>query len=246
MNETKFNFSITNAIKNSWSIFKNNPLFYVSLTLVLVILNLAVKLHESSWIVVLLACICALIWSYTWFSISLNSVDGKIDRLNFKSIPLHFPKFKQFMSMLGIGIVMMLILSLAFIPFGLSLLLSNSGGLIDLNLYVILGLAVSLLLAVYLGIKLSLTNLSYVDRQEGIMNSIKHSWNIVQGNIFWTVLLTAIVYAFLTAIGSILFGLVFLLTYPISILLFAQLYRAVNKHYIESTSIAEQPKEISA
>lgn len=220
MEKTNFNFSIVSAVKKSWAIFRLRPLFYIVLALVLVILNTASDIHKERPVVMLLVVICSIIWSYTWYSLSLSSVDEKSDLLTFKSIGMHFPNFRQFIYLVVVG------------------LLTGLATLAGFILLVIPG--------IYVMTKLSLANLSFVDRQEGIRASLKHSWGIVKGDIFWTVLLTILVSGLLLLIGAISFGIGLIVTYPMSAFLMAQLYRAVNKHYMENKNLATQPQEIPA
>lgn len=189
------------------------------MSLVMVVLNIVSNIHKNNIVLTILIAILSIIWSYTWFSIALASIDGKMDILNFKSIKLHFPTITNLFAFIAISIFT----GIAFI-FGAFLLI---------------------LPGIYLAIKFSMAKFSYVDRQEGIRKSLRHSWNIVKGDIFWTVLLTMLVAGMVFLVGFVLFGVGIAVTYPMCIFIIAQLYRAVNKHYMESQNLTEQPIEIS-
>jgi hypothetical protein len=212
----KFQFSIRTALKRAWHIYKTHPTFFLLLSVVMVILNVSAR-GKGSILVNIVAVAAAIIWSYVWLSAALAAVDGKEERLTIRAIGTHFPSFRQVLKLLGVELL---------------------AGLI-----IVAGTILLIIPGIYCVVRLAFTNLSFVDRQGKIRETVRYSWNLVKGGTFWTVLLVVIVMAALLLLGAVFFGIGLLLTYPIAILLLTQLYRELTTHHEQQ--IIVQPAEIA-
>lgn len=214
----EFQFSIRNALRDAWTLFKTHWQFFVGTTAVLVVLNFIGGGRHTPWWLSLLVTIATLIWSIVLMKYSLVAADGKADLLHFKTIKTMLPSVRQVLMLIGIGIFSGIIVL---------------GGLI---LLVIPGL--------YFAFRIGFGNLAYLDRGEGIRKSVRFSWDITKGSPFWTVVLVAIVSFALYLIGAIIFGVGLLVTYPIALILAAKLYRALVAYH--GGAVVVQPAEIVA
>ncbi|MDB5188728.1 MAG: hypothetical protein JWM92_326 [Candidatus Nomurabacteria bacterium] len=207
---TPFNFSIRTALKQSWHSFAAHPAFFTSMAFVMVIFNLFTFTHNTTLtpqhtVLLIVVFIAVILWSYVWISVSLAAVDGKDDLLNYKSLSLHMPNVRQFFTMIVIGIAVGIIVGVGFV------------------LLIIPG--------IYFLVRLAFATIAYVDRQNGVMQSLSYSWHLVKGKIFWTVFLVLMIAGILTVLGSITLMIGLLITYPIAMLLIANLYRALTNSY---------------
>jgi len=207
---TPFNFSIRTALKESWQHFAAHPAFFTGMAFVMIIFNLFTFTHNTGFSlahVILLAVvfIAVILWNYVWISVSLAAVDGKDDLLNYKSLSMHMPNVRQFFMMIIIGMAMAVI-----------------GGV---------GFVLLIIPGVYFIVRLAFATIAYVDRQGSIMQSLSYSWHLVKGKIFWTVFLVLIIEVILMIIGSVTLMIGLLITYPIAMLLIANLYRALTNSY---------------
>ncbi len=198
-----FTFSIGAAFKDSWTMFKQHWLFYSGIALVMVILKLFSLSNDHSIPLLILVFIAALIWSYVFISVSLAAIDHKDDILNFKSLSVHMPTGRQFFMMLAISIL---------------------GG-------VIIGVGFVLLIipGIYFMTRLAFIGTAFVDREGSIKDTFEYSWHLVKGKVFWTVLLVLIIEFALIVGGTLLLLVGILVTYPLGMLLFTQLYRSLTK-----------------
>jgi hypothetical protein len=206
----KFQFSIRNAAGEAWQSFWRHPWFFVGMIFIMGVLSSFRGSHNTWWLVVIVS-IAELIWTYVWLSVSLAAADGKEDILNFKSISIHMPNFRQFFTLLGLGIVTALI--------------------------VVLGLVLIIIPGLYFAVRLAFAQFSYVDHQGTIKKSLEHSWHLVEGRIFWLVVVLG-----LAEIGIMILGLValiigILVAYPVILLLSARFYRALDNYHRTQTTV---------
>lgn len=188
----------------------------MSLSLIVVILNLAGG-ENTPLALVILSTIASLILSYVLLSVALAAVDNHSDLLRFSQIRKHFPTFRQFFMLIGVGIAT--------------------------GFFVVLGFIALIIPGIYIMIRFMFTNLAYVDRKGRVMQTLRYSWHLVKGDVFWTVFLTVLVSFGLMLLGILLLGVGFLVTYPLSMLLIAKLYRALTLHH-EEQSLIVQPEEL--
>ncbi len=199
-----FQFSIRAAFKDSWKLFVQHWLFFGVLALIMVVLNGFDHTHtHSPWLLALVT-IAAIIWGYVSISASLAAVDGKGETLDLNNVVVHMPTFRQFFMLLAIDLVAGLIVGV--------------------------GIILLIIPGIYFLVRLSLISFAYVDRDAGIKNTLRFSWHLVKGKIFWTVLLVLLIEVVLIVVGELFFGIGSLVTYPLAILLVAHLYRALTKH----------------
>ncbi len=214
-----FEFSIRAALRRSWAIFTTHPVYFLILAGVMLVFSFFSKSHDDA-IPTILVSIASVIWSYVGISSALAAVDGKTGLLSFDSLKLHLPTFKRFFLLIGLSIAMAIFVGAGFI------------------LLIIPG--------IYFMVRLMFSNFSFVDRKEGIVESMKYSWRMVKGDVFWTALLGLMVSGILFFIGVLLFGIGLLVTYPVGLLFLCILYRELSTHHGAATAVVEQPKEITS
>lgn len=199
-----FHFSIRTALRQSWHVVITHAWFFITLSVINLILNV-VDRSSSNPIITVLVVIAAIVWSYVGFSVSLAAVDGKHDQLNIKSLQQHLPTFRNVLKLVAVGIVV---------------------GLITL-----LGFVALIIPGIYFMIRLSFSNLAYVDHKGGIMEAVRFSWHIVTTKVFWTVFATIAVMIGLMIAGAIVFFVGLFIAYPVAMILQAKLYRALSEYH---------------
>jgi membrane-anchored glycerophosphoryl diester phosphodiesterase (GDPDase) len=220
MNNQPFKFSITDAVRYAWTMFKGNPWLYAGLAFLAVVFNLNQNMFEHHIVVDILLIFCAVVWGYVWLSVGLATIDQKREVLTFKTLRTHLPSFRQLFTFIITSIV---------------------SGILTLVGFILL-----IIPGFYVAVRLWFTNMTLVDKKEGIEASIRYSWDLVKGGVFWTVFLTMITCGVLMLVGVILFGVGVLVTYPLTLLIMAKLYRDLEAHHKASTSIVEQPAELTS
>lgn len=197
---THFTFSIKQAIRDSWAIFKETPWFFVALTFLMILIN--VVSNEENIILSLLGVIAAVIFGYMWASISLAAVDNKKELIGFSAIGKHFPSVKHFFYIIAVGIVV--------------------------GFFTILGLIALIIPGLYIAVRLGFASIAYVDRKNGVMEAVRFSWNLVKKDVFWKTVLVFLTIIGLTLLGLIALGVGIFVAYPITMLLTAKMYRALT------------------
>jgi hypothetical protein len=222
----EFTFSIRGALKESWNLFKKHIWFFVGLSAVSVILKFVGGGKHTPGIVSLILTIVVFVWSIVLVKFSLAAADGKDENLSFKKIQSMLPTGKQALGFFGVALL---------------------GGLLILG-----GLVLLIIPGIYIAIRLSVANLSFIDKNEGVKKSLRSSWDMIKGGTFWTAVLVTITSVFLYMIGLILFGIGILVTYPLAMILMVKFYRALtvhsDQHAPSSTNTATivHPVEIEA
>lgn len=217
-----FNFSIRTALKESWTIFRTHPWYFIALSAVMVLLNIVgnnQSNHPGVIALMVLSIIASIIWSYVWLSVSLSAADAKHELLTFKTLRHHLPSVRNFFYILGVGIMT--------------------------GLFVLLGLIALIIPGIYIMVRLMFANLAYVDRKGRVMQSLRYSWHLVKGDVFWTVLLTMFVSFCIMILGIVALGIGMLIAYPVGMLLIAKLYRALTLNH-EEQAVIVQPEELEA
>jgi uncharacterized membrane protein len=211
---TSFNFSIRRALAESWRIYVRHAVFFSCIALVLLILNVFARNSDHAWMRVLIA-IVAIIWSYVWLSVSLAAVDGKEELLQVNKLERHLPSGRDFLKLIGIGIVTSIFIALGFIAL--------------------------IIPGFYFLCRLAFANLAFVDKKGSVIEPIRRSWHLVKGKIFWTVFLVMLIVLVLIVGGALLFVVGMLITYPIAMILHAKLYRALVAYH-DAIPVSEEPK----
>ncbi len=219
----EFTFSIRKTLRESWELFKKHAWFFVGLAAVNVILNFSGNGKHTPLVISIILLIATLIWSIVMMKISLFAADGREDMFHFSKIQSMLPSWRQAVGIVGVGIL---------------------SGLLFLG-----GLILLIIPGIWIAFRLSLSNLAYLDKGEGVRKSLRTSWELTKGNAFWTVVLVAIVSMLLYLVGIILFGVGILITYPLAMIFMAKFYRALTLHHAglaPATPPAVQPAEIPA
>jgi uncharacterized membrane protein len=209
-----FTFSIRAALKKSWGLFAQHPYFFMGLALVMAVLSGFSHTRDgygtpTNIALTVLVVIAGAIWSYVWISASLAAVDGHSDLLNLRFVSQHMPSVRQFFTLVGVGVLVGIVVACGFI------------------LLIIPGF--------YFLVRLAFANTAYVDRQQGVRASLKYSWHLVTGKIYWTVLLVLLVEIALFILGTIPFMIGLIITYPLGMLLMTILYRDLTVYHRESS-----------
>lgn len=218
----EFNFSIRNAVKEAWDLFKKHVWFFVGISAVAMVLSFVGSGDRIPSPIILLAGVASFIWSIITMKVSLAVVDGHEDKLSFSNIQSMLPSWKEALGLLGVGIL---------------------GGLMVLG-----GLILLIIPGIWIAFRLSVANLSFIDKREGIRKSLRNSWEMTKGGAFWTTVLVVLTSGILYIVGLIFFGIGILVTYPIAMILMAKFYRALTVHHghAVSTTVVPQPAEILA
>lgn len=216
---TNFEFPIRENIKRAWKLFTKHTVYFLLLAAVMIVLSIASDTKHFQPVLPLLAGILTLFWSYVSVSSALAAVDGKDQTLSFDMLKVHFPTMKSFLTLLGVIIV---------------------GGVIILGGFIAL-----IIPGLYFMIRLSFAQFVVIDRKEGVKASLRASWQMVKGDIFWTVVLGVLVVLLFAMLTAVFTPIISLVTYPMSMLFLALLYRAVGTHHAEEVAVAPQPQEIA-
>lgn len=218
----KLNFSIRTALRKSWTVFVQHPWYFVALSFVMMILSVAGNTNDKrpvAMVVLLVTVIASIIWSYVWLSVSIAAVDGKHELLTFTTLKQHFPSFRNVVMIFGVGVMT--------------------------GVFVLVGLIALIIPGIYIMVRLMFANLAYVDRKGGVLQSLRYSWHMVKGDVFWTVFLAMFVSFGIMILGILLLGVGMFIAYPIVMLFTATLYRALTEHH-EEQSLIVQPQELEA
>ncbi len=215
---TTFSFPIRKNLRRAWDLFAAHYLYFGAFALVMVLCNVLTQRH-GGLITQLLVIIVSTIWGYVGISSALAAVEGKPALLKFDSLSLHFPTLKRFFLLIGLSIAT--------------------------SVFVLAGFIMLILPGIYFLVRLSLAQFSFVDRGEGIVPSMKHSWVLVKGDRFWTGLLVLVVAGAVVIAGVILFGIGVLVAYPVALIFLALFYKTLESAYAHDSAAVPQPAEIA-
>lgn len=213
-----FQFSVREAIKKAWYIFWKKPQFFISFGALFLLLNMISNIRNNT-IVMIALIVAAIVWGYVQYAIGLASVDGNEDQLVVKKMHTFFPTWQHAVGLFAVGIVV--------------------------SLLIVGGLILLVLPGIYIAVRLSCARYAYVDRKEGVLQALRYSWDITEGN-FFVVLKTMLASAGIMIGGIILLFIGATVTYPISVIISASLYRALATRYHTMHAIEVQPLELQA
>lgn len=215
----EFEFPIRQNIKRAWTIFVSHTKYFLLIAVIMIVLNIASDNKHLPDVVSILAGLLSLFWSYVSISSALAAVDGREGMLSFDALKLHFPTMREYFKFLGLVIV--------------------------LGVMVVAGLIMLILPGIYFTIRLTFAQFAFIDKKGSIKDSLRTSWRMVKGDIFWTVLLAVLVVIVGAFLSVILTPLVMLVVFPIVIIFMALLYRAVLAHHVQETAVVPQPEELA-
>jgi|GEM_PF-2548670 len=250
----KFNFSIKQALKNSWSLFIKNPAVFVGLSVVMLALSYVSNRFQGPdansvnipFMIGLL--LVSTLWSYVWQSVALAAIDNKSDSLKYTVLHKHLPSVRQFLTLVAIMLLGILAVMVAVFVGIVLLMIIATVQFLTVTPMTIVSIVFAVLGAVvmmYLGTRLMFISLVVIDRKGGVFQSVSYAWKLTRGAKFWTVFLVLIIAIVFTVAGLVAFGVGSLITYPLATLLIATLYRALTLHH-EEQAIVLQPQEITA
>lgn len=216
----EFTFSIRGAIREAWELFKKHAWFFLTISAVAVVLNFVGSGKYVPMPVKIILSVATFVWSIVVMKLSLAAADGKEDLFKFSKIQSILPNLKQALGMLGVGILA--------------------------GLLFICGLVLLIIPGIWVAFRLSLANLSYLDKGEGVRKALRSSWDMTKGGVFWTTVLVGICAGLLYIVGLIFFGVGILVTYPLAMILMAKFYRALSNYRGSTQTVVPQPAEIVA
>lgn len=211
-----FTFSIKQNTKQSFDIFRRHMGFFGGVALVTILLSIVGDGHTHVAVKILLT-IASYLWAIVWLKLSLHAARGDESFFTFASLRDLLPTWVEIWYVLGVGLL---------------------AGLITLC-----GLILLIIPGIYVWIRLSFANLAYLDRKEGVQQSVRYSWEITKGK-FWTVFLTGLLILLMYFIGIITLGIGLLIMYPTASILRAKLYLALSDDYNKREAVVVQPVEI--
>lgn len=215
----EFKFSIRNALRESWNLFKKHIWFFLGLSAISAVLNIAGGGERTPLLVMVILMVATFVWSIVIMKFSLAAADGKEEMFAFSKIKDMLPSLQQALGMLGVAFL---------------------GGLL-----VLCGFILLIIPGLWVAFRLSVANLYYLDKGEGVRKSLRASWDMTKGGVFWTAVLVALVAGLLYIFGIVLLGVGLLVTYPIAMMLLAKFYRALSLHHAGLAPVV-QPAEIVA
>jgi len=220
----KFKFKISNKIKEAWELYKQNIGLFILMFAVLFVLQVIAT--KRVLVFYIISILLSIFIGYMIKRFLLNIVDRKeFDPFSKKSLPSkimfwNFIKTYFLYVLIFIGGILILMLP--------SLFFLLRGGIIYWTSIFIVWFIVILLVGTYFSVRLSFSLYISVDKNYGAKKSIKESWNLTK-NHFWFIFGKMLVIGLFAIVGLLAFGVGFLITYPISMILIVMLYRDLNK-----------------
>jgi len=107
-------------------------------------------------------------------------------------------------------------------------ILRNIAAGIIVGVIVAIGLILFVIPGIYLGIRLMFFTYYIVDKDAGVMDSIKMSWELTRNGVV-NLFLLSILFIVINFIGALLFGIGLAITIPLTFLATATLYRKFQK-----------------
>lgn len=214
----QFEFPIRENLKRAWSLFAHHAKYFLLLAVIMLVLNIASDenkyIHD---IISFVAVLLSIFWSYVSISSALAVVEGRDGMLSFDALKLHFPSLRAYVTFIGLMIV--------------------------LAIMVLAGLVMLVIPGIYFTIRFAFAQFVFVDKKGSIKESLRTSWRMVKGDIFWTVLLSMLVIILGAFLSVLLTPLIMFVIFPIAIIFMALLYRALKQYH--SVALVEQPIEIA-
>lgn len=215
-----FTFSISDALRDSWKVFKRHVWFFLVMAFVSIVLGYSGNGDRMPLLIAILASIASVLWSIMWLKVSLAAARGDESKLSFAKLEQMVPRLREVFMIIGIGLL---------------------GGLL-----ILCGLILLVIPGLYVLVRLSFASLVYLDRHDGIRASLRYSWNITKPAL-WTVALTLIVVVALYIAGIAFLGVGLLIAYPLAMMLTARLYVALSAHHAQEpvvTPATEVPTDV--
>lgn len=225
-------FSVSEALKMGWILFKQKPLFYIAVSLVmgiiLVIPKIVAELAPSFTIFFdILQALLAIGLTMGFSNLTLKAVDGK--KPQFSDLFSQF-RLNVFIRSIVMIVVLMIFIGVFFIAAFfvnsfLEIVGENGNPLIEIVHYVIFFFGAFLLIYTmtrfYFGIYL------FFDKQANSINALKTSWKITEGNVGRVFLLTLYV-GIIDTVGIMFFGIGALISFPITFIAASYAYRKLS------------------
>lgn len=214
----KFQFSIRQALRESWDIVFSRPSFFIVVGLVFLVISYFSGI-DAGFIVLVAASIAGVIWDYVQIGIGFAAVDGKKDMLSLKKLSEFFPDLKHTVEFFAVSFLFALVC--------------------------IVGLVALVIPGIYLWVRLTFARNAYLDRREGIKAALRYSWDITEGK-FWTVFAADMASLGVMVLGMIVFFFGLAVAYPVVIVFKTKLYRALANEYQAARAVEVQPEELPA
>lgn len=201
------NFSKTDLLKEAWELFKKN------LNLLLGLIGVYFAYYIAQWLISYLfprsviASLFSLIFIIIFLVIQLGAYNMVLKIVDGKHATLK---------------------DLYTYPNMAMKIIRNIVAGILVGVMVLIGLIFFVIPGVYIAIRLMFFTYYIVDKDAGIMDSIKMSWELTKNGVI-NLFLLAIIFFVLNFIGALLFGIGLAITMPITFLATATLYRKFQK-----------------
>ncbi len=216
-----FTFSIGSTLREAWALFKKHLKFFLTVSTISIALGITGNSTHIPWLLSCVIGIASMVWAIVWMKVSLAAARNDEGKLLIGSIQDMLPSVREFLTIIGIAIL---------------------GGLLTLCGFILL-----ILPGIYVAVRLSFSNFSYLDRKEGVRASLRFSWNMTKGH-FWKIFWVMLIAVGLYILGFIALGIGILIAYPLASILVAKLYVILLAQYQTAApqAIVEQPVEIPA
>lgn len=214
-------FKIRENIKEAWLLFKNNLSTFF---LILALLYVAESVSEKENIILsIIVSIVGIFVSYMIIKFLLSIIDKKEFNIFSKK---SFPTLKQLWRFFATYIIVAITGMGSFLVFFIPAFFILSKTIILTSLVKILfGFSViGLIVGIYFAVRLMFALFIVIDKEKGIIESIKESWSITKGH-FWKIFWKTFLIELFMVVGFLLFFVGAFITYPMGMILFTMLYR---------------------
>ena len=222
----QFSFPIRGAVKSAWNTFKRNYGLFLITTIILLVLEMTNRVHGRGFFSAILSLViffAIMIWMFVSIKTSLLSI-ATTERLPiWQSIRTNMPTLKQLLSLIAVVLIEGVLIV---VPIGICMGIAFSLLIHGMSILAFVLGAISIVALFYLGVRFHFAVLSYI-KGKGIIESIKYSIEITKGVVFWNIIVVMLVQIIFIFVGTIIFGIGLLVTYPLAMLLSVQLYQAL-------------------
>ncbi len=254
----KNKIQVGEIMSTGWKLTIKNFLYFLGLLVILIVLNIIISIgneilsKNTGFIVVLLYNLASqvfnMIISLGLIKICIDMVFGKKDPIN-TLFSVYRPVLKYFVSSILSGLITALPILFVLGVWGLgNIIMSRTGSqsmsLVSFNVILgILGLA-SVCYAIYMGTRLMFFVYFMVDKNTGIIESLKISFYATKGN-FWKLVVLQLALFGANLLGAIALLVGLFLTVPMSMLATAEAYKRLSSDPAEEAIPVSSPAPVN-
>lgn len=213
-------------LKEAWEIFKKNLNVILMVVAVYFVYYLGQFFVKVAFARSPLALIFSLIFTIIFLVIQIGSYNFMLRVVDGKTATIKDLYTYSNMTMKVLRNIAAIILVGAMVagPMVLAIFLAE---FLHTNIFVLGGL-IYLIFGIYLAMRLMFVTYYIVDKNAGVVDSIKMSWELTRNAVI-NLFLLSIVFAIVNFIGALLFGIGLAITVPLTFLATALLYRKFQK-----------------